>query len=223
MKKILTFIPLGVGISAAIIYILNIINFRIINNSTSMLKILYNLRIYLYVSIFGFIIYFFIRVLSLVNKKEKTISSNSIEQNISFKKDDSLLENNANTSTVNNSNIYIPNYDYVPLYNKEKSNENNNSSKEEKEEIVDESAVKSSEYCIKCGSKILNTDKYCYNCGTFQDRSKKMVNPIIKKIINIIEILILILIVYFSLNILFNYKEKVDNNFKSPFKINMTR
>lgn len=223
MKKILTFIPLGVGISAAIIYILNIINFRIINNSTSMLKILYNLRIYLYVSIFGFIIYFFIRVLSLVNKKEKTISSNSVEQNISFKKDDSLLENNANTSTVNNSNIYIPNYDYVPLYNKEKSNEYNNSSKEEKEEIVDESAVKSSEYCIKCGSKILNTDKYCYNCGTFQDRSKKMVNPIIKKIINIIEILILILIVYFSLNILFNYKEKVDNNFKSPFKINMTR
>lgn len=223
MKKILTFIPLGVGISAAIIYILNIINFRIINNSTSMLKILYNLRIYLYVSIFGFIIYFFIRVLSLVNKKEKNISSNSVEQNISFKKDDSLLENNANTSTVNNSNIYIPNYDYVPLYNKEKSNENNNSSKEEKEEIVDESAVKSSEYCIKCGSKILNTDKYCYNCGTFQDRSKKMVNPIIKKIINIIEILILILIVYFSLNILFNYKEKVDNNFKSPFKINMTR
>ena len=184
MKKILTFIPLGVGISAAIIYILNIINFRIINNSTSMLKILYNLRIYLYVSIFGFIIYFFIRVLSLVNKKEKTISSNSVEQNISFKKDDSLLENNANTSTVNNSNIYIPNYDYVPLYNKEKSNEYNNSSKEEKEEIVDESAVKSSEYCIKCGSKILNTDKYCYNCGTFQDRSKKMVNPIIKKIIN---------------------------------------
>lgn len=223
MKKILTFIPLGVGISAAIIYILNIINFRIINNSTSMLKILYNLRIYLYVSIFGFIIYFFIRVLSLVNKKEKTISSNSVEQNISYKKDDLLLENNANTSTVNNSNIYIPNYDYVPLYNKEKSNENNNSSKEEKEEIVDESAVKSSEYCIKCGSKILNTDKYCYNCGTFQDRSKKMVNPIIKKIINIIEILILILIVYFSLNILFNYKEKVDNNFKSPFKINMTR
>lgn len=223
MKKILTFIPLGVGISAAIIYILNIINFRIINNSTSMLKILYNLRIYLYVSIFGFIIYFFIRVLSLVNKKEKTISSNSVEQNISFKKDDSLLENNANTSTVNNSNIYIPNYDYVPLYNKEKSNDYNNSSKEEKEEIVDESAVKSSEYCIKCGSKILNTDKYCYNCGTFQDRSKKMVNPIIKKIINIIEILILILIVYFSLNILFNYKEKVDNNFKSPFKINMTR
>lgn len=223
MKKILTFIPLGVGISAAIIYILNIINFRIINNSTSMLKILYNLRIYLYVSIFGFIIYFFIRVLSLVNKKEKNISSNSVEQNISFKKDDSLLENNANTSTVNNSNIYIPNYDYVPLYNKEKSNENNNSSKKEKEEIVDESVVKSSEYCIKCGSKILNTDKYCYNCGTFQDRSKKMVNPIIKKIINIIEILILILIVYFSLNILFNYKEKVDNNFKSPFKINMTR
>ncbi len=223
MKKILTFIPLGVGISAAIIYILNIINFRIINNSTSMLKILYNLRIYLYVSIFGFIIYFFIRVLSLVNKKEKTISSNSVEQNISYKKDDSLLENNANTSTVNNSNIYIPNYDYVPLYNKEKSNEYNNSSKKEKEEIVDESVVKSSEYCIKCGSKILNTDKYCYNCGTFQDRSKKMVNPIIKKIINIIEILILILIVYFSLNILFNYKEKVDNNFKSPFKINMTR
>ena len=48
MKKTLTFIPLGIGISSAIIYILNIINFRIINDSISMFKILYNLIIYLY-------------------------------------------------------------------------------------------------------------------------------------------------------------------------------
>ena len=40
MKKILTFIPLGVGISAAIIYILNIIQFKIINNGTALLVII---------------------------------------------------------------------------------------------------------------------------------------------------------------------------------------
>ena len=47
MKKILTFIPLGVGISAAIIYIFNVIQFRVINNSITLLQILSNLKIYL--------------------------------------------------------------------------------------------------------------------------------------------------------------------------------
>lgn len=212
MKKILTFVPLGVGISGAIIYILNIMNFRIINNSISMLKILYNLRIYLYVSIFGFVIYFFIRALSLINKKEKTILNNNHDEKKTYEETN---ESKLNKNVSNDTNVYIPNYDYVPLYNKAKNHE------EEKNDSNDSSINEA--YCIKCGNKILNTDKYCYNCGTYQDRSKKIVNPIIKNIINIIEIVILILIIYFSLNILFNYKEKIDNNFKSPFKINMTK
>ena len=95
----------------------------------------------------------------------------------------------------NNTNLYIPNYDYVPLYKKEKEEIN--------EEKVDNNELSVSEcYCINCGKKILNTDNYCYNCGSFQDNSKKIVNPIIKNIINIIEIVILILVIYFSLNIL---------------------
>lgn len=213
MKKTLTFIPLGIGISSAIIYILNIINFRIINDSISMFKILYNLRIYLYVSISGFIIYFFIRILSLINKKEKNILSNNYESNEPYKENNKTkLDKNIS----NNTNLYIPNYDYVPLYKKEKEETN--------EEKVDNNELSVSEcYCINCGKKILNTDNYCYNCGSFQDNSKKIVNPIIKNIINIIEIVILILVIYFSLNILFNYKEKIDNNFKSPFKVNMTK
>ena len=213
MKKTLTFIPLGIGISSAIIYILNIINFRIINDSISMFKILYNLRIYLYVSISGFIIYFFIRILSLINKKEKNILSNNYESNEPYKENNKTkLDENIS----NNTNLYIPNYDYVPLYKKEKEETN--------EEKVDNFELSVSEcYCIYCGKKILNTDNYCYNCGSFQDNSKKIVNPIIKNIINIIEIVILILVIYFSLNILFNYKEKIDNNFKSPFKVNMTK
>ena len=71
MKKILTFIPLGVGISAAIIYIFNVIQFRVINNSITLLQILSNLKIYLYVSITGFILYFLIRIIDILSAKGK--------------------------------------------------------------------------------------------------------------------------------------------------------
>ena len=64
MKKTLTFIPLGIGISAAIIYVFNVIQFRVINNSATLLQILSNLKIYLYVAIAGFVCYFLIRVLN---------------------------------------------------------------------------------------------------------------------------------------------------------------
>ena len=83
MKKILTFIPLGVGISAAIIYILNIIQFKIINNGTALLQILSSLKIYLFISIGGFGLYFFIKVLDLLINKNKVenedFSSNEYE------------------------------------------------------------------------------------------------------------------------------------------------
>ena len=71
MKKILTFIPLGVGISAAIIYILNVIQFKIINNGTALLQILMTLKIYLFISIGGFALYIFIKVLDSLTNKNK--------------------------------------------------------------------------------------------------------------------------------------------------------
>ena len=58
MKKLLTFIPLGIGISSAIIYVINVINYKMINNSLATMQILSNLRIYLYISIAGFLFYF---------------------------------------------------------------------------------------------------------------------------------------------------------------------
>ena len=86
MKKILTFIPLGVGISAAIIYILNIIQFKIINNGTALLQILSSLKIYLFISIGGFGLYFFIKVLDLLINKNKVenLENTKISLNKSF-------------------------------------------------------------------------------------------------------------------------------------------
>ena len=57
----------------------------------------------------------------------------------------------------------------------------------------------------------------------YQEDRKSGMNPLIKSIINVLEIVILILIIYFSLNMLFDYKEKIDPNFKSPFKVSMTK
>ena len=108
MKKILTFIPLGVGISAAIIYILNIIQFKIINNGTALLQILSSLKIYLFISIGGFGLYFFIKVLDLLINKNKVenedFSSNEYEP----------FENNNNAKALSNENtLNIINVIYV--------------------------------------------------------------------------------------------------------------
>ena len=66
MKKLLKFIPLGIGISALILYIFNIVNYRIINNAATMIQILTGLKTYLYISIGGFIIYFCIKIINLL-------------------------------------------------------------------------------------------------------------------------------------------------------------
>ena len=80
-----------------------------------------------------------------------------------------------------------------------------------------------SKYCYNCGELINYNDKYCSSCGSYQLERKKQVNPLLKNIINVLEIVILILIIYFSLNMLFDYKESKDSNFKSPFKVSMTK
>ena len=72
MKRMLTFIPLAIGIGAGIIYLFNVINFRIINDAASMSLILSNMKIYLYISIAGFLAYFFIKVLILLDANKKT-------------------------------------------------------------------------------------------------------------------------------------------------------
>lgn len=256
MKKILTFIPLGVGISAAIIYILNIIQFKIINNGTALLQILSSLKIYLFISIGGFVLYFFIKVLDLLANKNKVenedFSSNEYEpfenNNAKALSNENTLNNinnvndfnNVNTlnnqNSVNNVNSYVPNYDYVPMYHAEEKQDNIKEIKLDKEdEDIDLGTLYNSEennvdkednftsdrYCTFCGNKINAYDLYCSHCGNRQD--KKKMSPLLKNIVNVLEIVILLLIIYFSLNMLFDYKESHDPSFKSPFKVSMTK
>lgn len=254
MKKILTFIPLGVGISAAIIYILNIIQFKIINNGTALLQILSSLKIYLFISIGGFGLYFFIKVLDLLANKNKVenevFSSNEYEpfennNNAKTLSNENTLNNinnvndfnNVNTlNNQNNSNSYVPNYDYVPMYHAEEKQDNIKEIKLDKEDedidlgplynseennVDKEDNFASCKYCTFCGNKINAYDLYCSHCGNRQD--KKKMSPLLKNIINVLEIVILLLIIYFSLNMLFDYKESRDPSFKSPFKVSMTK
>ena len=178
MKRILTFVPLGIGISAAIIYIFNIIQFRIVNNSLAMFDTLYNLRIYLYISIISFILYFMFKIMFILSNKDKIIK---------FKKSDEEHE------------------------------------KEIIKTEIKEIFITGNKYCDNCGEKIFDTDTYCTTCGTYQKDRKSGLSPVLKNVVYVIKIVILILILYFLLNMLFEYKEKQDPNFKSPFKLEMTK
>ena len=66
MKRMLTFIPLAIGISAALIYIFNVIQFQMVGSATTLLDSLTRLRMYLYIAIISFIIYFIIKVVLLI-------------------------------------------------------------------------------------------------------------------------------------------------------------
>ncbi len=252
MKKTLTFIPLGVGISGAIIYIFNIIQFRVINNSATMLQILSNLKVYLYISIVGFVTYIFVKILTLLNERQNKIVriENEIEENeiivddtyepfeeikpeITAEIKQEITDDLEQEATIANpSNTYVPNYDYVPIYKEEKNlfdasefnvlEEKVEGIPEAKEEVK-EIIIRGDKYCSNCGAKIFKEDRYCSSCGKEQYEHKKSINPILKNIINVLEIVILILVLYFSLNMLFDYKASKDPNFTSPFKVSMTK
>ena len=194
MKKLLRFIPLGIGISALILYIFNVVNYRIINNAATMLQILTGLRTYLYISIGGFLIYFFIRVIEFMNSKtydEKT--DTIVEEKPIIKKEEKIIKE-----------------EKVPIKTVEK-------------EVIKEVVLTGDKYCSNCGEKIFSSDTYCKRCGSYQLDKKSGKKPIIRNIINVIEIVVLILILYFMLNILFEYKEKKDPSFTSPFKVEITK
>lgn len=194
MKKLLRFIPLGIGISALILYIFNVVNYRIINNAATMLQILTGLRTYLYISIGGFLIYFFIRVIEFMNSKTYDEKTDAIvEEKPIIKKEEKIIEE-----------------EKVPIKTVEK-------------EVIKEVILTGDKYCSNCGEKIFSSDTYCKRCGSYQLDKKSGKKPIIRNIINVIEIVVLILILYFMLNILFEYKEKKDPSFTSPFKVEITK
>lgn len=194
MKKLLRFIPLGIGISALILYIFNVVNYRIINNAATMLQILTGLKSYLYISIGGFLIYFFIRVIEFMNSKTYDDKTDTIvEKETVIKKEENKVKEQK-----------------VPVKTVEK-------------EVIKEVILTGDKYCSNCGEKIFSSDTYCKRCGSYQLDKKSGRKPIIKNIINVIEIVVLILILYFMLNMLFEYKEKKDPSFTSPFKIEITK
>lgn len=178
MKKLLTFIPLAIGIGAGIIYLFNVINFRIINDATSMSLILSNLKNYLYISIAGFLTYFFIRLLFALETNKKTVIT---EEKVIIKE--------------------------TPVI------------KTEVKEVV----LIGNKYCSNCGEKIFDTDTYCKACGTYQKDVKSGISKTLRKIINILQTILLILILVFVVVMIFDYKESKDPNFKSPFNISVTK
>lgn len=120
MKRILTFIPLGVGISATIIYLFNVISFRIINNSATLMQILSNLKIYLYIAIAGYISYFLIKVLITITDKK---SYDDVEEDEEYDEDDevtyyqdNVLDNEAYEPLEVNEPIYQNNMPYNSTY-----------------------------------------------------------------------------------------------------------
>ncbi len=240
MKRFLTFIPLGVGISSAIIYVFNIISFRAINNTVAMSQILSNLRIYLYISIIGFVVYAILKILFFINgKKEpkKVIVKEPKEKVIKVK----VRKREVKPVTVIHENdTYVPNYDYVPLY----ENKDEKVIEEVKDELIEEEPVayepfdvvpvkaetKKEEkisvhnnYCPKCGNETYDGDIYCRSCGYNLENNKKHKSSFVRKVINVIEIIIMILVIYFILNMLVEYKHSINPNFKSPFNITMTK
>ena len=235
MKRILTFIPLGVGISSLIIYLFNVVQFRVINNSTALVQILATLRIYLYISIIGFVCYFIIKVLLTIEDKKRVIevtddvkSSNEVVTDNAYEPFENVKEEiNISKNEIKEEEKeekYIPNYSYVPLYkSEEKKKEEKIVIKEEIKEEEKEEIKSGNMYCFNCGSEIYSTDNFCHSCGAGQFDKKKTHSSLVRNIISVIEIVILILVLYFLLNMMFDYKEKHDSNFKSPFKVSMTK
>lgn len=198
MKKIITFIPLGIGISGAFLYLFNLISFRVINNGMALITILSRIKAYLYIAILGFVAYFLIKLLENIKLKKDKV--NYYEEPVI--ENEPVIE----AKQIVNTNSVIEEV------------------KEEPKVIIKE-IVKPHQYdsyCKKCGEPIDGTDKYCKNCGCYQ-LSVKSDKLLLKRIIDVIEIIILLLVIYFSLFMLFDYKESKDKNFTSPFKFSLTK
>lgn len=209
MKKMLTFVPLAIGISAALIYLFNVIQFRMLGNAVTLLDALTSLKIYLYVSITGFVIYFIIKIFQTINLRKKALNDDTHDEDYEYFEEPKMEP----LTTMEDS------YDnYTPMYEKETMGENII-----EKVIINEPVHLETKKCCNCKKEISLNAQYCSYCGANQKENQKILNPFVKNLINVLEIVILILVIYFLLNMLFDFKEKQDPNFKSPFKVSMTK
>ncbi len=209
MKKMLTFVPLAIGISAALIYLFNVIQFRMLGNAVTLLDALNSLKVYLYVSIAGFVIYFIIKIFQVINLRKKALNDDNIDEDYEYFEEQNKESIDTAKDSYNN---------YTPIYEKETMGEN----------IIDKVIINNpvnveTKKCCNCKKEIDLNDQYCSSCGANQKENEKILSPFVKNLINVLEIVILILVIYFLLNMLFDFKEKQDPNFKSPFKVSMTK
>ena len=91
MKKILRFIPLGIGIGALFLYIYSRFSFKYISNTAMMASILYNMRIYLYITIISFLAYAFIYLFEFLTRDKNKVKEEIVEEVIQ-KEDTNLTE-----------------------------------------------------------------------------------------------------------------------------------
>lgn len=209
MKKMLTFVPLAIGISAALIYLFNVIQFRMLGNAVTLLDALTSLKVYLYVSIAGFVIYFIIKIFQTINLRKKDLNDDTLDEDYEYFEEPKMEPLTPIEDSYNN---------YTPMYEKEAMGGNII-----EKVIINEPVYVETKKCCNCKKEISLNDQYCSYCGANQKENQKILNPFVKNLINVLEIVILILIIYFLLSMLFDFKEKQDPDFKSPFKVSMTK
>lgn len=193
MKKTLTFIPLAIGIGALFLYIYNIICFKVISDTTLLSNYLYTIRIYLIVAIIAFIVYFMIKLIEVLSQRKVVV-----KEKIVYKEKEPVIDSNDEIVK-----------EQVRLLSEEKVVE---------KEVIKEELI----YCNSCGALISKGDTYCHSCGRTQTIFRRK-RSLLRIIINIIEIIIMLLLIYFLIVNLFDYKEKTDPNFESPFKTTWTK
>lgn len=91
MKKIIRFIPLAIGIGALFLYIYSRFSFKYISNTAMMASILYNMRIYLYITIISFLAYAFIYLFEFLTRDKNKVKE-EIKEEVIQKEDTNLTE-----------------------------------------------------------------------------------------------------------------------------------
>ena len=75
--------------------------------------------------------------------------------------------------------------------------------------------------CKKCNQVVDTLDNYCKNCGN--DLNIIIDKDKIRNIINIIETVVLIFVLYLLVMFMFEYKSKIDPDFKVPIYLRLLK
>lgn len=95
MKKIIRFIPLAIGIGALFLYIYSRFSFKYISNTAMMTSILYNMRIYLYITIISFLAYAFIYIFEFLTRDKNNVKEEIKEEII-----EEVIQKEGNNLTI---------------------------------------------------------------------------------------------------------------------------